>query len=437
MQCRLLRGLPTAVSLQRPCPLRLHCMSRSVASQAVNIPFARLEQLLEAEITTLALRSPKPLTVQTLLEVTEESSVEELARLLHEELPVRFAQRIKMLEALPDWKSKRSIAAVRQMYVTSFKELRMADVHQPDQFQQHIQAIKERHSQTNLLVGGFKQYAEVNDLPVSEINEWLDRFFALRLSTNMLMSHYLQMSRGLDSIPGSLEGTELDFDPKHNPYRSSIDPECNIPRIAQHAADVVAQMSRLRYGVAPPIEVLDRGSQALPFVPRYFLYIISELLKNSVRATVELHGKANQGSTGQSLTLEEELPPVRVMVSGDENVCCARISDEGGGIPRDQLPHVWSYLYTTAEPIEVPVSRRSVDAPADLSRLLGQKAREAVPNAGICGSPLAGLGCGLPLSNLYARHLGGSVELQSMPRYGTDVYVYINRVGKNESLPDL
>jgi len=80
-----------------------------------------------------------------------------------------------------------------------------------------------------------------------------------------------------------------------------------------------------------------------------------------------------------------------------------------------------------------------VDAPADLKRVFGSpqfKEAGAEPEA-ISVSPLAGLGCGLPLSRLYARHLGGSVELQTMPRCGTDVYVYINRLGTGDSLPYL
>ena len=32
-------------------------------------------------------------------------------------------------------------------------------------------------------------------------------------------------------------------------------------------------------------------------------------------------------------------------------------------------------------------------------------------------SPLAGLGCGLPLSRLYAEYMGGRVKLQTMPRW--------------------
>lgn len=403
---------------------------RRIATQAVPLSMARLEQLLEAEITTLALRAPRPLTMQTLLHVATHSSAEELAQLLHEELPVHFAQRIKMLEALPDWRLKPSISMVREMYMTSFKELRLADPERPKQFHSQICAIKERHAQTRLLVGGFKQY--VSELSVAEINDWLDKFFTLRLSTNMLMSHYLQMSSGHCQ---SVDGATVFFDLPDNPYRSSIDPDCNIPRMASHAAAIVTRLALLRYGVAPAIEVQDRGTQAIPFIPKYFLYITSELLKNAVRATVEWHMPETVAPhaplANHSTNHKVCLPHVQVAVSGDENGCCCRISDEGGGIPQSKLSQVWSYLYTTADPLEMTLSRKAVDVPTD-PRVLQDGESHGMDR---CGSPLAGLGCGLPLSRLYAKHFGGTVELQSMPRFGTDVYFYINRLGSTESLP--
>jgi len=284
-----------------------------------------------------------------------------------------------------------------------------------------------------------------------EINEWLDRFFALRVSTNMLMSHYLHLSTCAGSLDQAQNLLQIDFDPDYNPYKSSIDPQCNAARIGNHAAYVVSEMSRCQYGLVPPIAVRDCGSQDFPFVPRYLFYILSELLKNSVRATIETHCPAcveefTPGSEPgpRQKEWEQSLPPISVIVSGDHYVSSLRVSDEGGGIPVNRLNKVWSYLYTTAEPVDKPHSRLAVDAPADLGRLLRQEAEVAGGTTTqemqqiLFRSPLAGLGCGLPLSRLYANYLGGSIELQTLPRHGTDVFVYLNRLGTcTESLPHL
>eukprot|EP00747_Dinoflagellata_sp_TGD_P182824 gnl/TRDRNA2_/TRDRNA2_37253_c0_seq1.p1 gnl/TRDRNA2_/TRDRNA2_37253_c0~~gnl/TRDRNA2_/TRDRNA2_37253_c0_seq1.p1 ORF type:complete len:472 (+),score=67.68 gnl/TRDRNA2_/TRDRNA2_37253_c0_seq1:59-1417(+) len=429
--------------------------SSLVAEETVPIPTARLEQLLEAEITTLALRQPRPPTLQNILASTSVVDLDdaasppaamdissyqtvELGQLLHEELPVRYAQRIKMLEALPNWAENASIANVRQLYVTSFKELRLADPRYPTQFVQQLKNMQMRHSKTNLLVGGFKQYSEVDSLGEGDINQWLDRFFALRISTNMLISHYIQVS--CESTTAAKSGVAAN----RTPYMGCIDPVCCPASIVEHAAHVVKRLCSDRYFVAPEICVTDSAAlQAFPFVPRYMFYIVSELLKNAVRATVERHAGDVIGDDSLAhkpllrREIEEALPPIAIVISGDERTCSIRISDEGGGIPLSELPRVWSYLYTTAAPVEYPLSRMAVDAPAELQSS-EESCDDSMGHTMLMGSPLAGLGCGLPLSKLYARYLGGSVDLQTLPRFGTDVFVYLNRLGdSSEDLPTL
>lgn len=433
---QLLLGASTAAGARRLLASRVS--AKEAEELPVAISAARLEQLLEAEITTLSLVETRPLTLQSILDLASGTDHTELAKLLHGELPVRFAQRIKMLEELPGWNETTSFAGLRDMYIKSFKELRLADPGHSLKFQRQLRKIKQRHSHTNKLVEGFKNFAD--DHTLGDINTWLDNFFTLRVSTNMLISHYLHTASGELETMGSTSSrrTDLDFDPDFDPYVSSIDPQCMIGSIAVHAAHVVGKMCTLKYGIAPAIKVKDCGAKSFSFVPRYLFYILSELLKNSVRATVEAHpGVA-----------EEELPAVTVMISGDEDFCCCRVSDEGGGIPVDNLHQVWSYFYTTAEPIET-IRGGAVDAPLDIRWLL-QKEAEAEENsqmsvsdpvvpfkeeadAVLMRSPLAGLGCGLPLSRLYAEYLGGRIELQTLPNYGADVFVYLSRLQNSES----
>jgi pyruvate dehydrogenase kinase 2/3/4 len=138
-------------------------------------------------------------------------------------------------------------------------------------------------------------------------------------------------------------------------------------------------------------------------------YIMLELLKNSMRATVDWHG------------VDGEYPPIKVVIAdGKENEdVVIKVSDEGGGIPRSNMKKIWSYLFTTADPAiqEGMISfNENVDHSID--------------------SPLAGLGYGLPISRSYARYFGGDVSVMSMEGYGTDAFVHLTRLGNSrEPLP--
>jgi pyruvate dehydrogenase kinase 2/3/4 len=115
------------------------------------------------------------------------------------------------------------------------------------------------------------------------------------------------------------------------------------------------------------------------YVPTHLHYILLELLKNSMRATIEFHG-------------DENPPPIRVVVAdgeGNEDVVI-KVSDEGGGIKRTNMSRIWSYLFTTADP---NVQQATVG---------DEDARSGGNSGGASdfdtASPLAGLGYGLPIS---------------------------------------
>jgi len=312
---------------------------------------------------------------------------------------------------------------LRELYVTSFKELRLADPTRPKDFKRQLYNIQKRHMPTNILkslVSGFKKYAQVDKecaqvdkLDEAQINEWLDRFFLLRVSTTMLTSHYLQLIS---------QNEKPRFRPEHaeniNPYQSWINPQCRPDKIASHAISVVRKMCSQQYGCAPEINISVVASQPFPIVPQYLYYMISEVLKNAVRATVEQHLNSTS----------HPMPPIALLLSGDANTTCIRISDQAGGIPVDRLAHIWSYVYSIAKPATQPATGSSVE-PIDM-RNIGNVGNTDEDKE-LFRSQFGGLGCGLPLSRLYARYLGGNVELQTMPRFGTNVYIYLNRLGNS------
>lgn len=89
-----------------------------------------------------------------------------------------------------------------------------------------------------------------------------------------------------------------------------------------------------------------------------------------------------------------------------------QISDEGGGIPRSGLPKIFTYLYSTA--------RNPLDENLDL--------------ASADRVTMAGYGCGLPISRLYARYFGGDLQIISMEGYG-EFNILSVRVNPTSFLP--
>eukprot|EP01097_Dermamoeba_algensis_P003270 TRINITY_DN2304_c0_g1_i2.p2 TRINITY_DN2304_c0_g1~~TRINITY_DN2304_c0_g1_i2.p2 ORF type:complete len:168 (-),score=30.95 TRINITY_DN2304_c0_g1_i2:259-762(-) len=154
-------------------------------------------------------------------------------------------------------------------------------------------------------------------------------------------------------------------------------------------------------GNAPEVTIHGTTDLFFNYVPSHLYYTLFELLKNSMRATVEFHSKKGT------------LPPIRVIIADerDNEDVAIKISDEGGGIPRSSMPKIFTYLYTTATNVKKILDSESM---RDFDR----------------EAPLAGLGVGLPLSRLYARYFGGDLTITSMESYGTDTYVHLSRGGE-------
>jgi pyruvate dehydrogenase kinase 2/3/4 len=98
------------------------------------------------------------------------------------------------------------------------------------------------------------------------------------------------------------------------------------------------------HGIAPEIKFL--GTENIPsdfaYVPSHLHHMLFELLKNSLRATVERFGID-----------ADEYPTIKVVFAHGSEDITIKISDEGGGIPRSGMPLIWSYMYTTADNPEV------------------------------------------------------------------------------------
>lgn len=164
-------------------------------------------------------------------------------------------------------------------------------------------------------------------------------------------------------------------------------------------------------------------------VPTHLEYIITELLKNAFRATVE-SGKERE-PIEVTIAAPPDVPEAASVATDSTSLpsipgVTIRIRDRGGGIAPDVLPNIWAYSFTTfADADDMGIGNNGGGGNGNVDAL------NTISGAGGTSSSLAGLGYGLPLGRAYAEHFGGGVQVQSLWGWGTDVYLKLKGLGKS------
>ncbi|KAH3670285.1 hypothetical protein WICMUC_004938 [Wickerhamomyces mucosus] len=381
---------------------------------------------LKSQIAKFAKIPPTGISLKEMCEIGSIPSQESLYKsnkFIVNELPIRLAHRIEELDTLPNGLNKMSsIEKVKNWYTKSFEELieinslSTSNSSNSSSINHHIKfnrlvtdtlkTIKKRHDPTVATVaqGVLEWKNSTNQNLVNySIQSFLDRFYMSRIGIRMLIGQNIAINE----------------EPSRDNYVGVICKRTNLKEVAIDAIDNSRFICEEYYGIfeSPEIELIcpnikgEETEKDLTFmyVPGHLMHMLFEILKNSLRATVETTIKSNPGIDLDQLKFK---PIKLIIIKGLEDITI-KISDEGGGIPRSEIPLVWTYLYTTIK--EIP----------DLDPSYNKTDFRA---------PMAGFGYGLALSRLYARYFGGDLKLMSMEGYGTDVYLHLNRVSTTEAL---
>jgi len=334
------------------------------------------------------------------------------ARFLHRELPIRLAKRVKELESLPYGLSQMPpVIKVRNWYEESFRDiLSTPEPHTEEEelaFTTLLDRIHDRHNDvTPTLAQGVLLLKRELGASGSDVltqcpylQDFLNRFHSSRIGIRLLISQHLAIHH---PVPG---------------YIGTIATAISPVGVIRDAISDAARICDRVYGWAPEVELSgETDAPQVNFVPTHLHHIVFELVKNSMRAVLEFHGVKNY-----------DAPAIKIILSEDEREFAIKISDQGGGIPRSDMPRIWSYLYTTqsnsggAEALLDAIAQgggMGVDA-------AGGHPTNAVGPAGGESTPMSGFGYGLPISRLLLQHSGGDLELCSLPGYGTDAYLHI------------
>ena len=191
--------------------------------------------------------------------------------------------------------------------------------------------------------------------------------------------------------------------------------------------------------VLPGILIKGHLDATFPYILSHLQYVIGELLRNSVQAIVEKRSVPS-GS----------LPPIEVLICEAPLNVIIRVSDQGGGIPNEVLPELWSFSKGSRSQTHLRNLSQVPKMAATMQELKITNPSSDKPNFGggnkqrsYDGSlssltsrpPNLRLGMGLPMSRVYAEYWAGLLELHSLEGYGVDAFLQISKLGnKNEQL---
>jgi len=236
--------------------------------------------------------------------------------------------------------------------------------------------------------------------------------------------------------------TETFNSPWHTPQTSSENDFVGEVLLRLNAKDVIQQCGVLAQDLCrgpagpsahvPEIKIQGHLEATFPYVLSHLEYIVGELLRNSVQAVMDRHQHTNN-----------KPPPIEVLICEAPQHVVIRISDQGGGIPRDILPYLWSFNKGPRSALRLRNFEKVPAMAATTQELLtslptrsdGARIRDSSLSALASRQPDLRLGMGLPMSKVYAEYWAGGLELHSLEGYGVDAFLQISKIGnQNEQL---
>jgi len=316
------------------------------------------------------------------------------AQYLHRELPIRIAHRIVGFRSLPFIVGcNPTILAVHELYIRAFHILKdfpeILSREDVNNYSLVLRTLMEDHKDVmSNLAQGFKECKKhVSDEKV--ISAFLDRTLCSRLGIRMLVTHHLLLQ-------------------EHKPgWIGLVNLRMSLRDMVQRWVTFVTELTEDKYGHCPTIKISGHTGVVFPYIEMPLEYILPELLKNAVRATIE----NNNNLRGTNL------PPIHVVLASNKEDFIVKISDRGGGIPHEQVDKVINYNFTTAED--------STDKLMESNSIFGNM-MDTVNRT--TSGPMHGYGFGLPTSKAYSEYLGGSLTIIPLQGLGTDVLLRLKHL---------
>ncbi|KAK4544492.1 hypothetical protein LTR36_004063 [Oleoguttula mirabilis] len=429
----------------------------------------------DADIARLAAKPLHPLTLADLCKhgrpPLSEQALLNSANFTLDILPSRLAHRIQSLRSLPYIVvANPNVSKIHGNYVHSlstllpYAERRIETLKEEVQFTEVMADLVQTHSNTiGILARGFLEARKY--ITAKEVTRFLDEHLRARIGTRLIAEQHIALHFSSKPHNDLSDSEHQNPHAQESTYIGVIDTALKPADIIRRCEATVGEICELNYGVRPTVNIIGHPETEIAHIPMHLEYILTELLKNSFRATIEagmekepieitiapapateeqtrlLKNKPEQavqhtegvitnydqgsvdyasGSNKPDLSASANIRPLDKNTPG----VTIRIRDRGGGVSPENYAKLWEYGFTTFNEDEIN------DKVSGGNGNSGGTALDAISGGAGGSSSLAGLGYGLPLGRAYAEYFGGGIAVQSMWGWGTDVYLSLRGVGK-------
>jgi len=231
----------------------------------------------------------------------------------------------------------------------------------------------------------------------------------------VIAEQHLALTEAFDS-PGYFTEAQSKIEPSLD-FVGEVFLRCNAKEVVDSCWSRAISLAEEAYGQhcrLPSIRIEGHLDATFPYILSHLQYVIGELLRNSIQAVVE---KTSDCSAVPA--------PIDVLICEASQHIILRISDQGGGIPKEISRDLWSFskgalsqthLKNLSQVPKMAATMQELRSAANTNTpVSGSATREGPPYGGSLNSltsrpPNLRLGIGLPMSRVYAEYVMWSIK---------------------------
>ena len=400
-------------------------------------------------LTKYANEKPHPVLLRQLAgygKTLTKQKVLSSANFVRIEIPIRLALRIQDLQLLPfGVVNNYHIQKVYELYYTTFNSFRrqqpitlIAD--NAKACRKMLQMLDDHvYNLPHLMMGALEVSLHTNVGP-EELDPFMSRILRLRILRRLIVEEHLSLSAIYENEPYARKSAD---------YIGEIFDECNAAYHLKYVTDLIKTTIDYPIDLLPDLEIDGDTTTTFPFIVPHLHYMLGEIVRNSLQATVRTHGH------GTPL----KLPPIKVSIINGTKDIIIRISDQGGGMSQEQLNKVWSFHKDPDVARQSLMSFHQIPGLQIYSNLkndqegcpLTSKAEDALHHTSLVDMALkkltlknlierphaVDLGLGLPMSKVYADYWNGDITMNSVQGYGCDTCLTRRKLGYHLNIVQL